>query len=181
MPPLMLGVNGPLQIHRYLRTQVEHLTSLTADQGEIRSRSCFDFWQNESMKGFKDKIRNSANRIFPKLKLTDTDTLSSTFGDVCPEFEAQVAQKAQWESIKLVPLIPLFWTSCEVCPGFQSQGGSPRLRALSPACNGFLRLASGEEPADLLAENHLGGLHGFYLISHKIIYFTLRVKDSQNF
>ena len=22
------------------------------------------------------------------------------------------------------PLIPLFWTSCDVCPGFQSQGGS---------------------------------------------------------
>ena len=166
---------------QYLRTQVEHLTSSAADRRKLDQNHVLIFWQYESMKGFRDKIRNSANRIFPKLKLTDTDTLSSTSGDVCPWFEAQVAQNAQWESIKLVPLIPLFWTSCEVCPGFGSQGGSPRLRALSPACNGFLRLASGEEPADLLAENHLGGLHGFYLISHKIIYFTLRVKDSQIF
>ena len=37
------------------------------------------------------------------------------------------------------PLIPLFWTSGDVCPGFQSQGGFPRLRASSPVCNGFLR------------------------------------------
>ena len=27
------------------------------------------------------------------------------------------------------PLIPLFWSSGDVCPGFQSQGGFPRLRA----------------------------------------------------
>ena len=31
------------------------------------------------------------------------------------------------------PLIPLFWTSGDICPGFQSQGGFPRLRAYSPA------------------------------------------------
>ena len=41
------------------------------------------------------------------------------------------------------PLIPLFWTSDDVCPGFQSQGGFPRLRASSPAHNGFLRFTSG--------------------------------------
>ena len=45
------------------------------------------------------------------------------------------------------PLLPLFWTSGDVCPGFQSQGGFPRLRASSPAHNGFLRFTSGATPA----------------------------------
>ena len=45
------------------------------------------------------------------------------------------------------PLIPLFWTSGDVCPGFQSQGGFPHLRASSPAHNGFLRFTSGATPA----------------------------------
>ena len=31
------------------------------------------------------------------------------------------------------PLIPLFWTSGDVCPGFQSQGGFPHLCASSSA------------------------------------------------
>ena len=30
------------------------------------------------------------------------------------------------------PLVPLFWTSGDVCPGVQSSGGSPRLHAMSP-------------------------------------------------
>ena len=46
-------------------------------------------------------------------------------------------------------LMPLFWTSGNVCPGFQSQGGSPGLCALLPACNGILRFTSGAIPADL--------------------------------
>ena len=29
-------------------------------------------------------------------------------------------------------------TSCDVCLGFQNQGGYPRLHVLSPTCNGFL-------------------------------------------
>ena len=45
------------------------------------------------------------------------------------------------------PLIPLFWTSGDVCPGLQSQGGFPRLRASSPVHNGFLRFTSGATPA----------------------------------
>ena len=49
------------------------------------------------------------------------------------------------------PLIPLFWTSGDVSPGFQSQGGYPRLHALSPACNEFPRFTSGAIPADLSA------------------------------
>ena len=48
------------------------------------------------------------------------------------------------------PLIPLFWTSDGVCSGFQSQGGSPHLHALSPACNGILRFTAGATSADLL-------------------------------
>ena len=45
------------------------------------------------------------------------------------------------------PLIPLFWTSGDVCPGFQSQGGFPHLRASLPARNGFLRFTSGATSA----------------------------------
>ena len=45
------------------------------------------------------------------------------------------------------PLIPLFWTSGDVCPGFQSQGGFPHLRASSPVHNGFLRFTPGVTPA----------------------------------
>ena len=45
------------------------------------------------------------------------------------------------------PLIPLFWSSGDVCPGFQSQGGFPHLRASLPAHNRFLRFTSGATPA----------------------------------
>ena len=48
------------------------------------------------------------------------------------------------------PLILLFWTSGEVCPGFQSQGGFPCLPASLPACNRFLRFTSIVTLADLL-------------------------------
>ena len=45
------------------------------------------------------------------------------------------------------PQIPLFWTSGDICPGFQSKGGLPYLHASSPAHNGFLRFTSGVTPA----------------------------------
>ena len=45
------------------------------------------------------------------------------------------------------PLIPLFWTSGDVCPGFQSQGGFPHLHASSPVHNRFLRFTSDATPA----------------------------------
>ena len=48
------------------------------------------------------------------------------------------------------PLIPLFWTSGDVYPGFQSQGGFPRLPVSSPAHNGFLRFTSGVTLADCI-------------------------------
>ena len=48
-------------------------------------------------------------------------------------------------------LIPLFWTSGDVCLGFKIQGGFPRLCVLSLMRNGFLRFTSGVTPADLLA------------------------------
>ena len=48
------------------------------------------------------------------------------------------------------PLIPLFWTSGDVSPGFQSQGGSPHLHAFLPACNEFLRFTSGATPVDCI-------------------------------
>ena len=46
--------------------------------------------------------------------------------------------------------MPLFWTSGNICHGFQSQGLSTCLHASSPTCNGFLRFTSGVTPADLL-------------------------------
>ena len=49
------------------------------------------------------------------------------------------------------PLINLLWTSGDVFPGFQSQGGSPNLCASSPVCNRILRFTFGATPADILA------------------------------
>ena len=40
-------------------------------------------------------------------------------------------------------LIPLFWTSGDICPGFQSQGGFSCLHALLPTCNEFIRFTPG--------------------------------------
>ena len=48
------------------------------------------------------------------------------------------------------PLVPLFWTSGDVCPGFQSQGGFPCLDASLPVHNRFLRFTSGVTPADCI-------------------------------
>ena len=48
------------------------------------------------------------------------------------------------------PLIPLFWTSGDVCPRVSKPGWIPRLLAVSPVCNGFLRFTSGATPTDLL-------------------------------
>ena len=50
------------------------------------------------------------------------------------------------------PLIPCFWTSSDVCPGFQSQDGFPHLHASSLECNGLLRFTSGATSTDLLAK-----------------------------
>ena len=47
------------------------------------------------------------------------------------------------------PLVPLFWTSGELCAGFQSSC----LHVTSPACHGFLRFTSGAKPANLLADS----------------------------
>ena len=49
------------------------------------------------------------------------------------------------------PLIPLFWTSDDLCAGFSSQGGSSCLHASSPAHNRILRFIFGATPADFLA------------------------------
>ena len=43
---------------------------------------------------------------------------------------------------------PLFWTSSDVCPGFQSHGGS--FSCVLPCLHGFLRFTSGATPTDLL-------------------------------
>ena len=49
----------------------------------------------------------------------------------------------------------LFWTSDDVSSGFQSQSGSPYLRASSRACNGIIRFTSGATPADHLAAKNI--------------------------
>ena len=49
------------------------------------------------------------------------------------------------------PLIPLIWTSCDVCPGFLTQDGSPALACSVTSVNGRLRFTSDVTPADLLA------------------------------
>ena len=54
-------------------------------------------------------------------------------------------------SLFVGPLIPLFWTSGDVCPGFQSQVGSPCLHASLPKCTRILRFTSGATPAEVLA------------------------------
>ena len=46
------------------------------------------------------------------------------------------------------PLIPLFWTSGDVCPGFQSQGRF--LTCTLFACMLFLRFTSGATPTDCI-------------------------------
>ena len=71
-------------------------------------------------------------------------------------------------------LTPLFWTSAsgDVCPGFQSQGGFPRLRASSSACNRFFRFTSGATPADLLAPSMAAGLI-LYMHVREVGYRTL--------
>ena len=56
------------------------------------------------------------------------------------------------------PLISLFWTSGDVCPGFQSQSGFPHLHASSPVHNGFLRFTSGATPTDPLADSMVAEL-----------------------
>ena len=48
------------------------------------------------------------------------------------------------------PLVPLFWMFGDICPGFQSLGGSPYFNASSAAHRGILRFTSGATPADLL-------------------------------
>ena len=56
------------------------------------------------------------------------------------------------------PLIPLFWTSGDVCPGFQSQSGVAC--TLSCLCT-ILRFTSGTTPAGLLAAG---------IVAHRIPY-----------
>ena len=69
------------------------------------------------------------------------------------------------------PLIPLFWTSGDVFPGFQSQGGFPRLCGSLPAYNEFLRFTFGATPADLFSLAHLISVCNSSLYLSKLIWF----------
>ena len=61
------------------------------------------------------------------------------------------------------PLIPLFWTSGDVCPGSERQGGFPWLHASSLVSNGLLRLTSRVTPTNLLVADitSIGGISKF--------------------
>ena len=75
-----------------------------------------------------------------------------------------------WRSSVLfvLPLLSLFWTSGDIWPGFQSQGGFPSLYASLPACNGFLKFTSGATPANLLMTSMAAEtFESTYLISIK--------------
>ena len=65
----------------------------------------------------------------------------------------------------VVPLIPLFWTPGDVCPGFQSQGGSSSLHASSSACNGFLKVTSGATSANLLVASMAAELFSIHILA----------------
>ena len=62
-------------------------------------------------------------------------------------------------SLFMGSLIPLFWTSGDIYPEFQSQGVFPHLYALSPGCNGFLRVTSSGTPTDLLVASIIRPSH----------------------
>ena len=52
-------------------------------------------------------------------------------------------------------LIPLFWTIGDVCPGIQSQSGSPSLDPLYLCATDSSDFTSGATPADLLAASRV--------------------------
>ena len=58
-------------------------------------------------------------------------------------------RKTFLESFFVGPLIPLFWTPGDVCPGFQIQGA---------ACNG-IRFTSGATPANFLTASMVFAQH----------------------
>ena len=45
--------------------------------------------------------------------------------------------------------VPLLWASGDVCPGLQTQGGSPQLLVLQPGRNGLLRCLLLEYMSDI--------------------------------
>ena len=80
---------------------------------------------------------------------------SKFFGLMRMSVSSVFFKKKIWRTsvIFVGPLIPLFWTSGDICPGFQRQSGSPYLHASSPVCNNILRFTSGATPANLLASS----------------------------
>ena len=72
-------------------------------------------------------------------------------------------------------LIPPFWTSGNICSGFRSQGGSPRLHTSSPACNGFLRFTSVVTPADLLVAELFQSMY-LYMCTQALIGILLGIE-----
>ena len=65
----------------------------------------------------------------------------------------QFLKKKNWRTSVLFvwPLIPLFWTSDDVCRGFERQSGSSHLCASLPVSKGILRFTCGATPADFFA------------------------------
>ena len=82
--------------------------------------------------------------------ITNKVNYSSFFSDSTGQFVYFFKKKIWRTSVLFVgPLIPLFWTSGDVYPGFQSQSGYPCLHAFLPVCNKIPRFTSAATPADL--------------------------------
>ena len=81
-------------------------------------------------------------------------------------------------SLFCVALIPLFWTSGDVCPGFQSQGGYPYLLASLPVYNGFLRFASGVTSTDLLANYMAAELYLIHILVQALLGLKLWIEHA---
>ena len=66
----------------------------------------------------------------------------------------KLEKKKQDISPFLGPLVPLFQTSSDISPDFESQDRAPHLSALLAACDGYLRFTSGVIPTHLQGNQH---------------------------
>ena len=82
----------------------------------------------------------------------------------------------KWRSQVLFvePLIRLFRTYGDACPGFQCQDGFPHLCASFPVHNRFLRFTFDATPADLLTTSMAAGLFHPYACEQALVWLESR-------
>ena len=100
----------------------------------------------------------NSDKLRPNFHYEDSDpgtvriitegTCKAVYGVEQVSFEALFLLIFSWRTLVLCvrPLLPLFWTSGDVCPGFQNQGGF----LCMGASKRFLRFTSGGALADFL-------------------------------